>query len=478
MILREAFDYALSPVTPTGPHIDPCHVAVYETLVVKGQDGAALPGLAESWQVSDDGLEWRFRLRPGARFHSGEPCDAAAVLDALMHLRYTFPLGQLWYWDPVDTVLAEGNDVLVFGLHYPYSRLPSLLWGTHSTIYNEPRRAAAPERFGCDEADGTGPFRLTSWSQERIVVERSPVPAGGVAPADRIEWSAIIDPSERLAALERGEVDILHGPPFEEVARLAEDERFVVVEHPQPSNVYLGLDWRRGDLGFDDLRVRRAISLAVDREAIVRDVFAGRGHATWGLVPRGDEFYDPGVDAGRAADREEAQRLLDDAREGAPIRCECVAQDDPFISAIATRVAEELAVVGVELELRLLKPFGPFYSAVAEGPPCFLSKWLWQDAIDAAIGFASTRCKGFPNWQHASIPALDDAFDQWLRAESPAELQAAASQAQRIASDQLPYIPLVTPNDVWVHNRSVKGFHPHPADLYPRYDQAWIDDSR
>ena len=89
MILREAFDYALSPVTPTGPHIDPCHVAVYETLVVKGPDGASLPGLAESWRVSDDGLEWRFRLRPGARFHSGEPCDAAAVLDALMHLRYT-----------------------------------------------------------------------------------------------------------------------------------------------------------------------------------------------------------------------------------------------------------------------------------------------------------------------------------------------------------------------------------------------------
>ncbi len=474
MILREAFDYPFSPVTPTGPHIDPCHLAVYETLVIKGEDGTAQPGLATSWQISDDQLEWRFQLRPNARFHSGEPCDARATLEALTHLRDTFPLGVLWYWDPVDTVVAEGSDVLVFRLRYPYSRLPSLLWGTHSTIYNERQRAAEPERYGFDRADGTGPFQLVSWSEERVVAERSEH-AGSSPKLDRIEWSAVLDAADRVAALEQGNVDVLHGPPFAEVDRLIQDERFVVTEHPQLSSIYLGLDWRRSDLGFDDLRVRRALSLAVDRDAMVREVFAGRGQATWSIAPPGDEFYDPAVDRGRTRDAAQARDLLRQARPDEPIRCECVVQDDPFISRIAALVAEHLAEIGVELDLRFVKPFEPFYVEVESSPACFINKWLWQDAIDAVIGFASTRCKGFPNWQHASIPALDGAFDRWLRAGPPSELQAAASAAQQIASEELPYVPLVTPHDVWVQTRHLSGFTPHGADLYPRYDRACLD---
>lgn len=475
MILREAFDYPFSAVTPTGPHIDPCHVAVYELLAVKGEDWLPRPGLATSWQISDDGLEWRFRLRRDVRFHSGAPCDAKAVLEPLMHLRFAFPLGQLWYWDPVDTVAAESDDTLLFRLRHPYVRLPSLLWGTHSTIYNESARAADPERFGFDRADGTGPFRLVSWSEERVVVERFDGYGGRPATLDGIEWLAILDPAERLAALERGDVHVLHGPPPAEVDRLEGDGRFVVTEHPQASNVYLGLDWRRADLGFDDLRVRRAISLAVDREAIVRDVMAGRGHATWGPVPPGDEFYDAAVDHGRSRDPEHARRLLEEVRGGRPIRCECVAQDDAFIGPMARLVAAQLAEVGIELDVRLVKPFDPFYSAVEQGPACFVSKWLWQDPVDAMIGFASTRCKGCANWQHASVPELDDAFDAWLRAATPAELAAAASRVQHVAADELPYVPLVTPNDIWVHTGRLHGFRPYPADLYPRYEEASLD---
>jgi peptide/nickel transport system substrate-binding protein len=472
VILREAFDYEFSRLDPTGPHIDPCHVAIYELLVVKGPDWAPRPRLAESWEVSEDGLEWRFRLRPGARFHSGAPCDARAALAPLEHLRYAFPSGQLWYWDPVDTVEPEDERTLRFRLHYPYVRLPSLLWGTHSTVYNEALRAAGPEGFGFQVADGTGPFRLVHWSPERVVAERFDGYDGPAPKLDRIEWVAVLDPAARLDALERGEVDVVHGPPMEAVAGLEADSRFTVVEHPQPSSIYLALDWRRADLGFDDLRVREAISLAVDREAIVREVFHGRGSVTWGPVPPGDEFYEPRVDRGRSRDVGRAAELLRAARGGEPIRCECVVQDDAFLAPLGRLVASQLAEIGVHLELRLVKPFDPFYEACAAGPPAFVNKWLWQDALDAVIGFASTRCKGFPNWQHASVPALDQAFEQWLRAGTREELQAAASRAQLAAARELPYVPLAAPSDVWVHTAGLRGFEPHRADLYPLYDRA------
>jgi ABC-type transport system substrate-binding protein len=475
VILREAFDYEFSRLDPTGPHIDPTHIAVYELLMVKGPDFRAHPGLAESWEASADGLEWRLRLRPGVRFHSGALCDAEAVARPLEHLRFDFPEGQLWYWDPVDEVHVDGPDTLVFRLHHPYVRLPSLLWGTHSTIYNEALRAEEPERFGFELADGTGPFRLVSWSPERTVVERFDGYHGQAPRLDGIEWVSILDEQGRLDALERGDVHVLHGPPLDEVDRLREDARFEVVEFLQASTFYLGLDWHRADLGFDDLRVRQAVSLTIDREAVVAGALSGRGAPVWGPVPPGDEFYDAEVDRGRSADPRRAAELLREVRGGEPIACECVVQDDPVFRRVAPLVQAQLAEIGVRLELRYVKPFEPFYAACAEGPAASISKWLWPDAVDAVIGFTSTRCMGFPNWQHASIPELDGAFCTWLCAGTDEELHAAASLVQRIAAEQLPYVPLVTPADVWVHTRRLHGFRPYPADLYPRYQEVWLD---
>jgi ABC-type transport system substrate-binding protein len=475
VILREAFDYEFSRLDPTGPHIDPTHVAVYELLMIKGPDFTARPGLAQSWEISPDGLEWRVKLRPGVRFHSGAPCDAPAVVRPLEHLRWDFPSGQLWYWDPVDSMRAEGSDTVVFRLHYPYVRLPSLLWGTHTTIYNETLRAAEPDRFGFEIADGTGPFRLVSWSPERTVVERFAGYAGGRPRLDGIEWVSILDEQRRLDALERGDVHVIHGPPLREVSRLETDPRFTVVEFPQASTFYLAVDWQRSELGFDDVRVRQALSLALDRPTIVAEALAGRGTPVWGPVPPGDEHYDPAVDHGRSRDVERAIALLRDARGGEPVSCECVVQDDAVFRRVAPLVQAQLAEIGVRLELHYVKPFAPFYSACAEGPPALLSKWLWPDAVDAVIGFASTRCIGFPNWQHSSIPALDAAFDEWLRAGTDDELQAAASRVQHIAAEEVPYVPLVTPNDVWALSVALRGFRPHAADLYPRYTGAWID---
>jgi ABC-type transport system substrate-binding protein len=490
--LREAFDYPLSKLDPFGDHIDPPSVALYETLVVKGPDGEAHPGLAESWQISEDRLTWRFRLRPNARFHSGARCDARAVIAALEGLRWGFHGGsQLWYWDPVDTVEPDGEDVLVFRLHHPYVRLPSLLWGTHTAIYNEAFRAAHPEDHGYTVADGTGPYRFHSWSEDRVVLDRWPEYPGSKAgflqpmdnPVERIEWLSMLDPNQRVAALQAGEVDCLHGPAYDQVAELERDSALQVVRFSQASNAYLGLNWERTDLEFHDLRVRQAVSLAIDRPALVHSALDGYGQPTWGPISPNGEFYDPSVETGGARSLAQAAALLDDCgwtigpdgvrhKDERSLRFECVIQDDTFHRRIAEGIKGQLREVGIEFQPSPVRTFQAFYAACRKGPAAFINKWLWQDPVDAALGFTATWGQPTPNWQHASVAKLDDAYREWLRAETEEALQSAASRVQLVVAGQLPYIPLLVPHDVWVHTRSLAGWEPAQAILYPFYHRT------
>jgi peptide/nickel transport system substrate-binding protein len=495
MILREGFDYPLSRLDPFGDHIDPPSVAIYETVVVKGPDGQPHPALADSWQISEDGLTWRFNIRPGLRFHSGDPCDAPAILAALERLRWGFHGGrQLWYWDPVDTVTDEDATTLTFRLNHPSLRLPSLLWGTHTAIYNERRRAADAEGSGYSFADGTGPFRFVSYSPERVVAERWPgypgskakfLETGGPAPLDRIEWTMLLDPGERVEALEAGNVHCIHGPNYADVARLEDDPRFDVTRFSQAANAYLALNWDRADLGFDDLRVRRALALAIDRAALVESALLGYGTPTWGPLSPGGEYYDPVVERGRTFDPVEAGRLLDAAgwvvgedgrrtRDGKRLAFECVIQDDTIHRAVAEGVRHDLERIGVTLELVPIRTFQKFYQTVAAGPASFINKWLWQDPVDAAIGFTATWGHPRPNWQHASVPELDDAYRAWLRADTEDALQRAATRIQLLVSDNLPYIPLLVPHDVWVCASEVRHWTPAQAILYPYYHRTSI----
>lgn len=493
--LREGFEYRFSPVDPVaGAHIDPCSAAIYETVVAKGIDGQPRPWLAERWAVSADGLEHRFFLREGLRFHSGAACDAKAVAGALEQCRWgDTRTRQIQYWDPVATVSAEDDRTLLIRSHYPTTRILPLLWGTHTTIFNPATRSSLGTAYGSADADGTGPYRLHQWSDERVVARRaetySGVPHGLVqngarAPSlDQLEWSTVLDPQERISLLRDGQVDCLHAPPVEMLAELEADERLEVLSVPQSSNIYFALNWSRRDLGFFDKNVRTAISLGIDRQGLVDELLLGRGSPTYGPVPPGAEFYDDAADRKGRHDTRRAEDLLDAAgwmrssggvrmRDGIALRFECVVQDDSVLLGAARIVKRQLELLGIMITLEPVPPFAPFYARIGQGPASFLSKWLWQDPIDALAGFTTTASQPRPNWQRASVPVLDYAFDRFRQAVSPEELAASAATIQSIIAEDLPLVPLCTPEDFFVRNRRLTGWRPIPNNLYPFYQDA------
>lgn len=487
---REAFEYRFSRLEPMSEHIDPPSTAVYETLLVKGEQGQVRPGLASVAQVSASGLEWTLRLREDARFHSGVACGAAVVVDCLEQLRWQLSsTRQLWYWDPVDSVTAVDDRTLRFTLHHPYPRLPTLLWGTHTAVFNRELQRRQPEEFGRTTWDGTGAFRVERFDAERVVARRhvsEPAPPRAAAvPVRQVEWVSIPDPRERATALLAGEVDCAHALEHDELLALAGDDRLSVYEDVQPSNMYLSLDWRRTDLGFDDVRLRRALSLAIDRKELVETALRGHGRPTWGPLPPEAEFYDPSVDAAGGHDPVLAGGLLRElgwvpgadgvlSRGGTRLAFECVVQQDAAFERVAALVVSQLRAVGVELRLRPVPPFADFYQACAAGPASSISKWLWQDPIEALIGFSSSSTAPFPNWSHASAPALDRLFERWLRATTPGLLAQTALEIQQTFAAELPYLPLLTPTENWVTTRRVAGFVPSRHVLYPRYEPVAV----
>lgn len=494
-VLREAFDYEFSKLDPMAAHIDPPSVAVYETLLAKGPDLKPYPYLGRVTEVSESGLEWILELRRGAVFHSGAPCDAQAVVASLEALRWHVSgARQLWYWDPVDTVVAIDDRHIKFRLHYPYSRLPALLWGTHTAVFNVALQQADPDTFGIGIADGTGPYRMLSFSPERIVAETvagyparmMPEFRSSTRSIDRIEWVSIPDPRIRLEVLRAGGIDCLHGVDYRDVVLLSDDLDLQVYEAGQASSMYWSLNWDRSDLGFDDVHVRRAISLGIDRRALVEEVLHGHGVPTWGPLPPGTQYYDASVDLEGVANYDLACAELDALgwhrgldgirnRNGTRMAFDCVIQRDAVFVGVAEVLEAQLLRLGIEIRIIPVTPFAEFYGACAAGPDSTISKWLWPDPVDALIGFSSTSTSPFPNWSRASVPELDALFEAWLHADSEEELTSAASAVQHTFARELPYLPLLAPADVWVWGSHVKGFDPSPGILYPFYQGVDVD---
>lgn len=268
---------------------------VYDTLVARDDAMALRPGLAESWRVVDD-TTWEFRLRPNVRFHDGSPLTAADVAASFARVPnvpgnpnpYTIYLAGVTAVEPVDDLTLR---IRTSG---PSPILPTNL----TQIFIVPRAVAAKgnAEFNSGEAAiGTGPFRIASWSTNAPLVLRRHDAYWGPRPAwETASLVPIPVDSARVAALLAGDVDFINNVPLQDAPRLRDDRRFALFAGPSvyAANVYLDVE-RPNPPGVDaegrnpmaDARVRRAMSLALNRDGIARQVMEGFADPTDLPVP-------------------------------------------------------------------------------------------------------------------------------------------------------------------------------------------------
>jgi len=320
--------------------------AVYEGLVRLEADNRIEPSLAQSWEVSADGRVYRFRLRPGVRFHDGAPLESGAVrfsLERAVAQGAPNPLrSDLAVIDHVDT---PDPLTVVVTLTAPCSRFLALL-GRGAAAIVSPGSAA-------DDAVrpvGTGPFRFVEWQRGKaIILERTPDYWGEPARIERVVYRFIADPSAALAALNAGDLDAFDAfPAPESIAALSADPRFVVHAGLSQGKAIMALNNARPP--FDDLRVRRALAHAVDRRALVDGAMFGYGQPIGSHFPPQDPDY-LDLTGLYPHDPARARALLAEAGHAQGLRLSLSLPPLPYARRSGEIIAAQLAEVGVEVDL-------------------------------------------------------------------------------------------------------------------------------
>lgn len=488
-ILREGYEYDFSLLDPAvGAHVDPSWGAIYETdTIADPVTGAIGPMLTPAWRA-DDELTWRFDVRSGARYHSGAPCDAAALAAAHnSHRDPSMPLDNTFFWQPVKNVSADGDQVVI-ELHRPWAGLARNLRSWHSAVHNEAMRAASGEDWGRTVADGTGPFVHVSTERGVAQEVRRWDEFGGTearwfenrGPAylDGVRWIPLLDAGERARALEEGEIDTMQNPDLLDVDRLKKNPDLEVIEYQQSALAYFAVDHQTPP--FDDVRVRQAISHAIDRNAIVASDLAGHGKPAFGIVPSDSHWHNDAVLSHNQYDPRRSEQLLDEAGlvpddKGVRLRIHAPVVQDSTLRRASLSIQRMCADVGIEVELEFLDEFEPFYALLDTHPPAYICKWLWPDPLDATVGYVWSKCHDGPNWQRNADPAIDRECEIFFGAVDAKEEAEASQRLQVRSAEHLPFIPIYFPNTVWAHNKRVHGWRPTPTNLYPFYADVWLE---
>ncbi len=270
---------------------DYVQIHIFDALVdVTGPDMSLKPMLAERWE-NPTPTTWRFHIRHGVKFHNGDPLTAEDV-------KFTIDLAlankgstQNSYLGPTESVRVVDPYTVELTTKTPF---PPLLTNI-SRLHIVPRAYAriGADAFSTKQPIGTGPYKFVEWQHgQRIVLEANPDYWAGAPTPKRLVFRFIPDPSTRAAELRAGGVDIISGPPVAELKELATGDT-EVVHVPAVRVIAYPINTLQKPLG--DVRVRRAMNLAVDRETIVKTLLQGYGQPVGQPFIPGWLGYDPAI---------------------------------------------------------------------------------------------------------------------------------------------------------------------------------------
>ncbi len=324
-----------------------------ESLFTIDVDGSVKPLLAESYEVSTDGKEYLIKLRKNVRFQDGTPFNATAVkltFERLLDPNVNVPARA--YYKIIQKVEVIDTYTVKFILKEPYAPFITVLAFTQSGILSPKavfelgsKISTAPQNVG------TGPYKFKEWVKgDRIVLVRNDNYWNGTPYFSELVFKVVPDAQTRIAMLLAGDLDLIIQPPATDVNILRQRSDVKVVSVASNRVMFIGINTQWGP--FKDVRVRRALNYAVDKEAIVKNVLFGLGQVmdsvlptySLGYVKLGPYTYDPA----------KAKELLKEAGYPNGFKVTLVTPSGRYLfdKQVAEAIAQDLRKIGLEVEVR------------------------------------------------------------------------------------------------------------------------------
>jgi peptide/nickel transport system substrate-binding protein len=450
-------------LTPAAPNrFFPPISLLYSRLVREDAQNRPVPDLAVSWEPDESATRWTFKLREGITFHDGRPFTAKDVVYTMRFVvdpELESPGASVLTIVDTEQIETPDDQTVIFNLTQPHADFPLLL--LHYACYIIPEGSG--ETIGTTGI-GTGAFKLQEFAPEgkTVVVANEDYYAGPPKLAS-IEIVGIADSESRAAALLADQIDY-DDIGFEFVEQIRRNQNYVVQEIA--GGDWLTLVMRVSEPPFDDERVRMALKLVVDREAMVQQVLQGYGqpaydHPVW----PGDPYY---LKIERERDIERARALL--AEAGYPDGLDVTLYtSDSLLGMVSLAVAykEQAEPAGIRVEIQQVSADGYWNDYWLIVPFC-VSSWSQRQADQVLNEIFRTGAEwNETNWSNAEFEALLDAARRELDQE---ERKALYHQAQQLLADQGGSVIPVFSNYTRAFHKRVQGI---PEGVY-NYDYAQI----
>ena len=466
------FDHLRSSTTPFASPL------VFENLVIRADDGSWAPWVAESWTEAEDGLKTTFKLRQGIVFHDGTPLDAEAVKWFFDKARD--PEGEHGFsssYASVTDVIAEDDATVTFTFSSPFAGFMDTISSSFAGLISPTAYEQAGDQFGVSVVIGSGPFKLKSWTpNDTMVLERyeeytwAPTALtanAGPAQAQTIEAKALTEAATAVAALETSQIDVLFGTSVQDYERLKDSSDITFLTTPKYGGdlLYMNMHMDRGP--FQDINVRKAVNLAVDKVGIAAAVFRDiAGTPAYGYLPPHFEAHFPDAESiGYPYNEDLAKQTLEDAgwveqggvreKDGAQLSFKLIVGNAPEFVATVQIVQANLEAIGIKTEVVTNTSTATLEMAKGGDFDIYMGRWGYGSPDVLNFFFPSDAAN---NRSKINDPQLDAMLEAATMAPTIEERNAKFMEVDKYLIEQAYWCPIVFETDLVAVRSNVTGF--------------------
>lgn len=491
---------ALSTIATTAVPVSIIATKIYEGLLE--YEGAGLtpkPGLAESWTVSDDHLTYTFKLREGVKFHDGKPFTSEDAKFSVGTIARNYHSRGKTYFSNVESIETPDPRTVVFKLSEPvpyflraFQPGETPMMPKHGFTEKEIADKAVRKAQIMQEPIGTGPFKLKEWKKgSYIILERNKdYWKEGKPYLDQIVLRVLPDGAARAIAVEKGEVDLapMTALPPAEIQRLSAMDGFVSSqEGSEGLGPIMWLELNLREKPLSELKVREAISLAIDRQKLVDVIWYGNGKPARGpIVSANPNHFDESLPPFEF-DPAKAEKLLDEAgypRKDGGARFTLTQNYLPYGEEWvrqAEYIRQALGKIGIEVTTQSLDMGGWLKRIYTDWDYDFTSTFT-HNYSDPTIGvqraFISSNIRkgaSFSNSMNYANPKVDELLKKAATLPDGPERKKVWAEVQQTIRHDLPVIFLIEIGYTHIWNKRVHGLITNGVSMYSNWDSVWVE---